>query len=140
VFSSRRLDAYPTVPTPKKLWVTAISPGGTPGVDPSHPPFTLVNQAIVAPQASQRAYWALSPCQGLGASCTTGADCCNGSCVPADGGTSLVCGAPAMAACASIGGRCQAGQNQDCCGAAQGVSCIGTLNGFGTCNAPGAPP
>ena len=51
--------------TPKKLWVTAISPGGTPGTDPSHPPFTLVNQAIVAPQQSQRAYWALAPCQGM---------------------------------------------------------------------------
>jgi len=140
VFASRRVDAYPTVPTPKKLWVTAISPGGTPGVDPSHPPFTLVNQAIVAPQASQRAYWALAPCQGLGAGCTTGADCCNGSCVPADAGTALVCGKPPMAACAQVGGRCVAGESQGCCGAAQGVTCIGTLNGYGTCNAPGPPP
>jgi hypothetical protein len=143
VFASRRADAYPTVSTPKKLWVTAISPGGTPGVDPSHPPFTLVNQAIVAPQATQRAYWALSPCQGVGASCTTGVDCCNGSCIPAttpDAGSAFVCGKPPSSMCASLGGRCQAGQDQDCCGVADGVQCIGTLNGYGSCNAPGAPP
>jgi hypothetical protein len=142
VFASRRVDAYPTVNLPKKLWVTAISPGGTPGVDPSHPPFTLVNQAIVAPQATQRAYWALSPCQGLGASCTTGVDCCNGSCVPAsaDAGSGFVCGKPPSSMCASLGGRCMAGNNQDCCGAAQGVTCIGTLGGYGSCNAAGAPP
>lgn len=139
VFASRRADAYPSVGTPKKLWVTAISPGGTPGVDPSHPPFTLVNQAIVANQATQRAYWALSPCQGAGASCTTGVDCCNGSCVPSDGGA-FVCGPPPMATCSAVGGRCQAGMDQDCCGVAQGVKCIGTLNGYGSCNAPGAPP
>jgi hypothetical protein len=142
VFASRRVDAYPTVNAPKKLWVTAISPGGTPGMDPSHPPFTLVNQAIVAPQATQRAYWALSPCQGLGASCTTGVDCCNGSCVPGgmDAGGGLVCGKPPAAACANVGEQCKAGQNSSCCGAAQGVTCIGTLNGYGVCNAPGAPP
>jgi hypothetical protein len=42
--------------------------------------------------------------------------------------------------CVALGSRCQAGQSQDCCNSSQGVQCIGTLNGFGTCNAPGPPP
>ena len=143
VFASLRQDAYPSLAAPKKLWVTAISPGATPGVDPSHPPLTLVNQAIVAPQASQRAYWALAPCLGIGASCQTGNDCCNGSCLPSsstDASSPLECLAPTTTACAALGARCAAGQDQDCCGVASGVKCIGTLNGYGTCNAPGPPP
>jgi len=143
VFASVRQDAYPLVTSPKKLWVTAISPGATPGTDASHPPFTLVNQAIVSPQQSQRAYWALAPCQGTNASCQTGNDCCNGSCLPqspTNPQSPLVCRLPVGSGCVSLGSRCVAGQSQDCCGAAQGVQCIGTLNGYGTCDAPGAPP
>ncbi|HEY3817623.1 MAG TPA: hypothetical protein VGL81_10650 [Polyangiaceae bacterium] len=140
VFASFRNDAYPTLATPKKLWVTAISPGAAPGTDASHPPFTLVNQAIVAPQQSQRAYWALAPCQGMGSGCQSDSDCCTGGCVPQSPPTNtpvLVCGTPSTG-CVATGGRCDAGQSQECCGAAQGVQCIGTLNGYGTCNAPGA--
>lgn len=143
VFASLRKDAYPELGAPKKLWVTAISPGATPGKDASHPPFTLVNQAIVAPQQSQRAYWALSPCLGAGASCQTSSDCCDGSCIPqssTDPTSPLVCRTPTATACVPLGGRCTAGQSQECCNAAAGVTCIGTLNGFGTCEAPGAPP
>ena len=142
VFASRRTDAYPNLAAPKKLWVTAISPTGAAGSDPSHPPFTLVNQAIVAPQASQRAYWALAPCVGDGASCQTGNDCCNGSCLPqspSDPTSPLVCRPPTTTACVPLGGRCNAGQSQQCCNASQGVTCIGTLNGYGTCDAPGPP-
>jgi hypothetical protein len=142
VFTSRRADAYPSLPSPKKLWVTAISPGGTPGVDPSHPPFTLVNQAIIAPQTTQRAYWALAPCLGEGASCQTGNDCCNGSCIPessTDPTSSLVCRTPTTTSCVPLGGRCPAGQDQDCCNASSGVECLGTLNGYGTCGTPGTP-
>jgi hypothetical protein len=141
VFSSTRADAYPNLPYPKKLWVTAISPGGS-GKDTSHPPFTLVNQAIVSGQKSQRAYWALAPCQGKGTTCQNTSDCCAGSCIPAPGaeaGAPLVCGTPPAAACVPVGGRCQAGQDDQCCMAAQGVSCIGTLNGVGTCGVS-APP
>ena len=136
VFASFRTDAYPTLATPKKLWVTAISPGSTPGTDVSHPAFTLVNQAIVAPQQSQRAYWALAPCQGMGAGCQTDNDCCNGGCLPQGApGSPLVCGTPSTG-CVQNGQRCTAGQSQQCCNASQGVQCIGTLNGYGTCNAP----
>jgi hypothetical protein len=138
VFASFRTDAYPTLGTPKKLWVTAISPGATPGTDASHPPFTLVNQAIVAPQQSQRAYWALAPCQGMGAGCQTDNDCCAGGCLPQTPGnpmSPLVCGTPSTG-CVQDGQRCVAGQNQTCCNAPAGVQCIGTLNGFGTCTAP----
>jgi hypothetical protein len=139
VFASFRNDAYPTLATPKKLWVTAISPAATPGTDASHPPFTLVNQAVIAPQQSQRAYWALAPCQGTGNGCQTDNDCCNGSCLPqsqADAGSALACGTP-NTGCVANGSRCTAGQNQQCCNASQGVQCIGTLNGYGTCDAPG---
>jgi hypothetical protein len=138
VFASLRKDAYPNA-TPKKLWVTAITPGAAPGTDPSHPPFTLINQSIVPAQPSQRGYWALSPCQQNGTSCVTSSDCCNGSCLPEDptNPTSpLVCGAAPPAACVPLGGRCTAGQNGDCCNSTAGVECIGTLNGYGTCAAP----
>jgi hypothetical protein len=142
VFASLRQDAYPTLTGPKKLWVTAITPGTAAGKDPSHPPFTLVNQSIVAPQPSQRAFWALAPCLGAGASCTTGSDCCDGSCLPSsstDPSSPLVCRPPTGMTCAAIGGRCMAGQNADCCNSSSGVECIGTLNGYGTCGIP-APP
>jgi hypothetical protein len=140
VFASLRSDGYPTVGSPKKLWVTAISPNAPPGTDPSHPPFTLVNQAIVAAQQSQRAYWALAPCQGQGASCQTDNDCCNGACqpqTPGDPSSPLVCGMP-TGMCVQLGGKCMAGQSQDCCNAAAGVQCVGTLNGYGTCAMPAA--
>ncbi len=139
VFASFRNDAYPTLATPKKLWVTAISPGATPGTDASHPAFTLVNQAIIAPQQSQRAYWALAPCQAVGNTCQTDDDCCNGSCVPqnpSDPTSPLVCGTPSTG-CVANGARCMAGQNSQCCNATQGAQCIGTLNGYGTCDTPG---
>lgn len=141
VFASFRNDAYPGLTTPKKLWVTAVSPGAAPGTDPSHPPFTLVNQAIVAPQQSQRAYWALAPCQPTGSTCQTDNDCCAGSCIPQDPqnpNSPLVCGTPSTG-CVADGMRCTAGQNQQCCNASQGAQCIGTLNGYGTCDEPGSP-
>ena len=138
VFASFRNDAYPTLGTPKKLWVTAISPGATPGTDASHPAFTLVNQAIVAPQQSQRAYWALGPCQATGSTCQTDYDCCGGSCLPQNPGdpnSPLVCGTPSTG-CVADGHQCTAGQNSQCCNATQGAQCIGTLNGYGTCATP----
>jgi hypothetical protein len=142
VFTSLRADAYPTLASPKKLWVTAISPGVTSGKDPSHPPFTLINQAIVSQQQSQRAYWALAPCLGVGASCQTNNDCCNGSCIPqssTDPTSPLVCRAPTTTTCVALGGRCPAGQTNDCCNASSGVECLGTLNGYGACAQPGSP-
>ncbi|HEY8086708.1 MAG TPA: hypothetical protein VIF09_02655, partial [Polyangiaceae bacterium] len=133
VFASFRNDAYPTLATPKKLWVTAISPGAAPGTDASHPAFTLVNQAIIAPQQSQRAYWALGPCQAAGSTCQTDYDCCTGSCLPQNPGdpnSPLVCGTPSTG-CVADGAKCVAGQNSQCCNATQGAQCIGTLNGYG---------
>jgi hypothetical protein len=137
VFASLRHDAYPQLTSPKKLWIAAITPGTAAGTDPSHPPFTLVNQSIVAPQPTQRGYWALAPCQADGASCTTGSDCCDGSCLPmspTNPSSPLVCRAPSS--CAPNGGRCKAGDNAACCNASAGVECIGTLNGYGTCGVP----
>ncbi len=137
VFASLRQDAYPTLTSPKKLWVAAITPGKPAGTDPSHPPFTLVNQSIVAPQPSQRGYWVLAPCKGNGAGCTTGSDCCDGSCLPESStnpSSPLVCRTPTT--CSNVGGRCKAGDNADCCNASAGVTCIGTLNGYGTCGIP----
>jgi hypothetical protein len=141
VFASMRQDAYPQLTFSKKLWVSAITPGAPAGTDPSHPPFTLVNQSIVAPQPVQRGYWALAPCAANGASCTTGSDCCDGSCLPSsptNPSSPLVCRAPSSG-CSDIGGRCKAGDNAACCNTSSGIQCIGTLNGYGTCGIP-APP
>ena len=117
VFASRRQDAYPSVATPKKLWVTAISPGGTPGVDPSHPPFTLVNQAIVAPSGRSAPTGRSLPASGPGRA-ADGERLLQRELHPGRVEHRLVCGEPPMAAW-PVGGRCAAGESQGCCGASK---------------------
>ena len=139
VFASFRTDAYPTLVTPKKLWVTAISPGATPGTDASHP-------AVHADEPGDcRAAAVAARLLGTGAVPGDGVELPDGqrllqrelSAAVLGGRVAvLVCGTPSTG-CVQNGGRCTAGQSQQCCNAAQGVQCIGTLNGYGTCNAPG---
>ncbi|MDB4994124.1 MAG: hypothetical protein JWM74_1556, partial [Myxococcaceae bacterium] len=123
----------------KKLWITAISLDNTAGTDPSHPPFLLTNQSIIPTQACERAYWSVEPCRPDGSECSTSDDCCNGFCRPeveGDPQSKLVCKKPTAVACASTGERCRAGHDEDCCNAAAGVRCIGSLGGYGSCAVP----
>ncbi len=90
-FTSRRtwgntVTADAKDPTTKKIWVTAIEIDALPGSDPSHAPFFLPGQELGA--GNKRAFAALEPCRGDGASCATGVDCCCGAC------NEGVCGCP----------------------------------------------
>jgi hypothetical protein len=100
-------------PPSKKLWVSAITIGGTGGNDASHPAFYLPGQELAS--GNIRAFATLSPCKSDGQSCTTGIDCCGGAC---NNGS---CGEPM--GCSNIDEKCTTAA--DCCGT--GLQCI---NGF----------
>jgi hypothetical protein len=91
VFSSRR--AYGNTISPggtvaggddvtslvrKKIWVSAIDLDHWGKTDPSHPAFFLPGQPLDTD--AKRPFVALEPCAPLGASCESGADCCDGFC------------------------------------------------------------
>ena len=132
VFTSRRMygnvaagDPYDvgngTYPVNKKLWVAAIDLHPTPGQDPSHPAFYLPAQELDAP--NMRGFWEPAPCASNGASCTTGDECCGGYCQQGPSG-SLVC-TTTTPTCSGEYDKCT--QTSDCCGAAQGYTCINSV-------------
>ena len=98
----------------KKIWVTAVSIGATPGQDPSHPAFYLPGQEDGS--GNIRAFATLDPCKAAGASCASGVDCCGGAC------TNGQCGTPQ--GCSKTDEKCTT--TQDCCSGA-GLQCI---NGY----------
>jgi len=134
VFTSRRLygniatiDPYESdpryfdltsSPTTKKLWVAAIDLNAAPGTDPSHPAFYLPAQELLA--GNSRGYWVVDACEANGTTCLTGDQCCGGYCSEVDGG--LVC-SDQPPSCSTEFDKCT--QTSQCCGAAQGMQCIG---------------
>jgi hypothetical protein len=93
-----------------------------PGTDPSHPAFYLEGQELGA--GNMRGFWALDPCKQNGNDCMSGDECCNGFCRQvnqSDGGSSFQCVPPPMG-CSNEFEKCTT--TADCCGAAQGYSCI----------------
>ncbi|MGO9834136.1 MAG: hypothetical protein ACLP1X_07980 [Polyangiaceae bacterium] len=104
--------------TDKKLWVAAVDLNATPGTDPSHPAFYLPAQELHAGNA--RGYWSVEACRADGQTCQTGDQCCGGYCQPGDGG-GLVCSSQ-MPSCSGQYEKCST--TSDCCGAAQGVTCV----------------
>lgn len=74
--------------TSKKLWVAAIDINGYTDrklsasdlkrSDPSHPPFYLPAQELVA--GNSRGFWVLDPCHENGQDCGSGDQCCEGFC------------------------------------------------------------
>jgi hypothetical protein len=133
IFTSRRLygnvatlepyagkddgQLMPSSPVPKKLWVAAIDLAPKAGQDPSHPPFYLPGQELLA--GNMRAFWENDPCRANGATCETGNECCNGFCRD-NGAGALVCG-DKPAGCANEFENCTTAA--DCCGGT--LSCIG---------------
>jgi hypothetical protein len=113
--------------TDKKLWVAAVDLNAKPGTDPSHPAFYLPGQELHAGNA--RGYWTVEPCRADGTSCMTGDQCCGGYCQPGpDGG--LICTSQ-QPTCSGQYEKCTV--TSDCCGAAQGITCI---NGICTESTP----
>jgi len=97
-------------PTPKKMWVAALDLNPKPGTDPSHPPFYLPAQELMA--GNSRGFWVIDPCKEDGQPCEGGDECCGGYCVPVPGSTEMVCGKTAVG-CAQEFDKCV--QNTDCC-------------------------
>jgi hypothetical protein len=117
-FTSRRnygnvlVDPNDGAPS-KKIWVTALTIGAGSGSDVSHPAFYLPGQELGS--GNIRAFATLAPCKPNGPSCTTGIDCCGGTCnagqcSPEQG-------------CSPLDGRCSTAK--DCCNTS--LQCI---NGF----------
>lgn len=105
--------------TPKKLWVAAIDINAPAGTDPSHPAFYLPAQELVAGNA--RGFWTVDPCHPDGTGCETGDECCGGYCRPGGDGGALIC-TMQQPMCAQEYEKCM--KDSDCCGAAQGITCI----------------
>jgi hypothetical protein len=99
--------------TVKKIWVAAIDLNAAPGSDPSHPPFYLPAQEILA--GNSRGFWVLSPCRQDGAACQSGDQCCNGFCEPGGDAGGLVCSnaPPDGGACSQLQEKCTTAS--DCC-------------------------
>jgi hypothetical protein len=78
--SDPRYSDISTQPTPKKLWVSAISNKPAGGMDPSFPAFYLDGQELLA--GNSRGYWVLPACSPPSTTltsanqCTSQQDCC----------------------------------------------------------------
>lgn len=97
----------------QQLWITAIDDPPVAG-DPSHPPFYIRGQEDCG--KSENAYYALDPCKQLGEGCTSGVDCCEGTCVKDPNTGEYVCGSPPdPGECSQDGNSCET--DADCCNA-----------------------
>ena len=97
----------------QQLWITAITDPPTAN-DPSHPPFYLRGQETCG--KSESAYFALDPCKKQGDSCTSGVDCCEGTCIQDPNGDDFICGEPPdPGECVQDGNKCAT--TADCCNA-----------------------
>jgi hypothetical protein len=105
-FDSRR--NFGNLGLQRQIWGAAIDirSDGSYVVDPSHPAFYLPGQGFGA--NNHRAFAALSPCKNDRDACSSGIDCCTGSCA-ADG----VCAPPPPNSCAKRNERCTSAA--DCC-------------------------
>jgi hypothetical protein len=102
----------------RQLWGAAldIRADGSYALDPSHPAFYLPGQEFGA--GNHRAFAALDPCKKDGDTCTSGIDCCGGTCYFDQTPAELVepvgsCSPPKMNACAKRDERCHT--DADCC-------------------------
>jgi hypothetical protein len=112
VYISRRNYGNTLVNTNRQqLWITAIDDPPS-AADPSHPPFYIRGQENCG--KSENAYYALDPCKDVGEDCTSGVDCCNGSCVKDPATNTYICGEPPPPGeCVQLGNACTT--SGDCC-------------------------
>jgi len=129
-------------PTPKKIWVAAISENPAENTDPSAPAFYLPGQEYLA--GNSKAYWVLDKCKTAASTrstateCESDLDCCNAPtqsvcslqtpianpakrhCVPTD-----------ASSCIADNAATQCFSDAQCCGFATGSRCAN-----GTCQVP----
>jgi hypothetical protein len=141
--SDPRFDNISIDPTPKKLWIAAVSGAPTPGTDPSYPAFYLPGQELIA--GNSKGVFALDACRAPSATlstaneCDTDFDCCGApataACVldppPLASPPSKHCVNLAAGTCRNIGESCVSTSN--CCNAAAGGVCAA-----GVCTNPPA--
>ncbi|MGE0327289.1 MAG: dickkopf-related protein [Polyangiaceae bacterium] len=117
-------DANGETPSPrKKLWIAAVDIDYQGKLDPSHPAFYLPGQELSA--GNMRAFTALEPCKAEGASCESGAECCDGFCRQAgsdDAGAPVFQCVPPPTGCSNEDESCTTAA--DCCGVSSGYLCI----------------
>jgi hypothetical protein len=131
--SDPRFDNISIDPTPKKLWVAAISNSPTPGTDPSWPAFYLPGQELIA--GNSRAAVALQACAVASSTlsaqnlCDSDLDCCGApataACVidppPLANPVVKHCLPVSASVCRAVGQTCAA--TASCCNASQGGAC-----------------
>ncbi len=144
--SDPRFDNISIDPTPKKLWVAAISNSPTAGTDPSFPAFYLPGQELIA--GNSKAAFSLEACHPAIVSpaapapanlCDSNLDCCGGgstaACVldppPLLSPPQKHCVTTVVGACRAVGQSCL--QTSNCCNAVSGGVCAA-----GVCTDP--PP
>lgn len=141
--SDPRFDDISIDPTPKKLWIAAVSGSPTPGTDPSYPAFYLPGQELIA--GNSKGVFALDACRAPSATlssanaCDTDLDCCGApatsACVldppPLASPPAKHCVSIAAGSCRAVGESCTSTSN--CCNAAAGGVCAG-----GVCASPPA--
>jgi hypothetical protein len=117
----------------RQLWGAAIDihADGKYVVDPSHPAFYLPGQEFGT--GNHRAFAALDACKKDGDKCTSGIDCCGGSCTFPDSAAELVepvgtCGVPPAHTCAKHDERCTT--SADCCPPLPGEQPDSCIAGF----------
>jgi hypothetical protein len=107
-------------PTPKKLWVSAISLPAKADTDPSHPAFYLPAQELYA--GNSRGFWVLDACKEDKANCSSGDECCGGYCSVSEEFGVGVCSKVPPDTCSKEYDKCNV--TADCC-AGKGLMCIG---------------
>lgn len=100
-----------------QMWVTAVRSDTDGTIDPSTVPFWLPGQNLET--ANIDAFWVPTPCNDNGADCTTGNDCCSGSCDPDTAG--LFTCQPRLTMCAERGETCSS--DADCCATSPAMTC-----------------
>ena len=141
--SDPRFDDISIDPTPKKLWIAAISGAPTAGTDPSYPAFYMPGQELIA--GNSKGVFSLDACRPPSAvlssanACDTDLDCCGApatsACVldppPLASPPSKHCVNLAAGTCRNVGESCTSTSN--CCNAAAGGVCAA-----GVCTNPPA--
>lgn len=141
--SDPRYDNISIDPTPKKLWMSAVTANPTAGTDPSAPAFYFPGQELIS--GNSRAVFSLEACHPAAPAnttptaanlCDSTLDCCAGAeCVldppPLANPPVKHCVAATGNVCRNRGESCLTTSN--CCGAVGGDVCAG-----GVCTAPPA--
>ncbi len=100
----------------QQIWVSAVKKSPDPDEDPSEVGYWLPGQDTESMNIA--AYWAPQACRQDSETCSVGAECCSGECIPDEGG-SLVCSPPPPERCRKVIETCST--DSDCCA---GLSCV----------------